>query len=112
MYTIMSFVNAVEAYELATLGDIGWTEDNYWGLCDYGDMDTEGTFETKEEAYEEWFCHYSGSEFWYENGDIYVKMYSLFDDEDEEIEQSCGTLTGDEIRELGGIDEDDEDEEA
>jgi len=86
----------------------GLTEDDYFDACygcRVGFEEIMETFETEEEAYEDWNGGYCETQFevlknYHEPHEIRADIYTLYDEETESIiEYSFGVLTPEEIKE-------------
>lgn len=101
MFRIMSYYTACDAADLVKNG--GWFETEYWSLVDMNDLELEVETESEDEAYQMWrIGGYSVSDFTCENDGcgiptVYVRMYLLINDDTGWTEDSCGSITTDEI---------------
>ena len=100
MYAIRSFYIVCNAKDLVKGG--GWCEYDYWSVVDRGSYEIEGTYDTYEDAYEEWKDFFSESQFepdtsWSEPEVQGIVFDLISEDVEGALDYSCGTLSEEEI---------------
>lgn len=103
-YSILQYWNTCSEKDIIASG--GWDESKYRVVMNYVIGDICQTLYTEDEAYNQWFKYYSGSEFEYiEHADepqwrCYFYILCEYDEDTKELhilEESCGNLTIEDI---------------